>query len=124
MKKATYETGLRGEEIAERHLSEKGMRCLERRYREKAGEIDLIMEDGETLVFVEVKARFSGGKAGEGQGLMAVTPAKQRRIARCAMLYLMKKGWTRREIRFDAVEINQEGIIHIPNAFQPGGMMF
>ncbi|MCR4876189.1 MAG: YraN family protein [Clostridiales bacterium] len=119
--KATYETGVQGEEMACRFLTGKGMKCLETRYREKIGEIDLIMEDGETLVFVEVKARFSGEK---GQGLQAVTPAKQRKIARCATLYLMKQGWLRRDIRFDVVEINQEGIIHIPNAFQPGGMMF
>ena len=57
--KATYETGVRGEEIAEAYLTQMGMRCLERRYREKPGEIDLIMEDGECLVFVEVKTRFS-----------------------------------------------------------------
>ena len=120
--KTTYETGLRGEEIAEQYLIRKGMRCLERRHREKNGEIDLIMEEGETLVFVEVKARFSSVKP--GLGLMAVTPAKQKRIARGAMLYLMKHGWLRREIRFDGVEINQTDILHIPNAFQPGGMMF
>ncbi len=120
--KATYETGLHGEEIAERYLTGKGMRCLERRYREKAGEIDLIMEDGETLVFAEVKARFS--EAVQGDGLRAVTPAKQRKIAKCAMLYLMRRGWTRRPVRFDVIEINRDGILHVPNAFQPGGLMF
>jgi len=119
---AAYETGIQGEEIAARFLEEeKGMRCLEQRHREKSGEIDLIMEDGQTLVFVEVKARFS---AGAGQGLQAVTAAKQRKIAKSATMYLMKHGWLRRSIRFDVIEINQEGIIHIPNAFQPGGMMF
>ena len=119
--KATYETGLQGEEIAERYLTEKGMRCLEKRHREKPGEIDLIMESGETLVFVEVKTRFSGAA---GHGLQAVTPAKQRKIAKCATIYLMRHGWLRRSIRFDVVEINTGEIIHIPNAFQPGGMMF
>ena len=120
--KATYETGLRGEEIAEEYLIRKGMRPLERQYREKAGEIDLIMEEGETLVFVEVKARFSDREA--GGGLRAVTPAKQKKIARCAMLYAMKRGCLRRPMRFDVVEINREDILHIPNAFQPGGLMF
>ena len=120
--KATYETGLQGEEMAEKYLrEEKGMVCLERRHREKAGEIDLIMEDGETLVFVEVKARFSGQT---GDGLMSVTAAKQRRLWKAATMYLMKHGWLRREIRFDVVEINRDLILHIPNAFQPGGMMF
>ena len=120
--KATYETGLQGEEIAADYLKEQGMRFLEARHREKTGEIDLIMEDGETVVFVEVKARFSATKAGSGAA--AVTPAKQRRIAKAATLYLMRRGWLRRMIRFDVVEITQEGILHIPNAFQPGGMIF
>ncbi len=122
MRKATYETGLQGEEMAVRFLEERGMRCVERRWREKTGEIDLIMEDGETLVFVEVKARFSSRTP--GQGLRSVTAAKQRRIAKSATLYLMKRQWLQRSIRFDVVEINQREILHIPNAFQPGGMMF
>ena len=120
--KASYETGVRGEEIAGEYLVKKGMRLIEMRHREKAGEIDLIMEDADTLVFVEVKARFSAQRA--GAGAMAVTAAKQRKIARAALLYLMKHGWTRREVRFDVVEITQAGILHIPNAFQPGGMIY
>ena len=122
MKKASYETGIKGEEIAARHLEDKGMRLLEKRHREKPGEIDLIMEDGDTLVFVEVKARFSPNAS--GQGLQSVNGAKQRKIAKSALLYLMKHQWLRRSVRFDVVEINQEEILHIPNAFQPGGMMF
>lgn len=120
--KATYETGIQGESIAENYLLSKGMKCLERRHREKTGEIDLIMEDGETLVFVEVKARFSARRS--GQGLESVNYAKQKRIAKTATLYLMKHGWLRRPVRFDVIEINASEILHIPNAFQPGGMMF
>ena len=122
MKKATYETGIRGEEIAEEYLRGTGMRTLERRHREKTGEIDLIMEDGETIVFTEVKTRFSTPEAGEG--LRAVTPAKQKKIAKSATLYLQRHGWLNRPVRFDVIEINREGITHIPDAFQPGGMMF
>ena len=120
--KAPYQTGVAGEELAEDYLSEAGMRCLERRYREKCGEVDLIMEDGDTIVFVEVKARFSGRSAGAGLG--AVTPSKQKRLARCATMYLMKHNAINRSVRFDVVEVNREGILHIPNAFQPGGMYF
>ena len=122
MKKATYETGLMGEEIAEHYLTDQGMRFLERRHREKTGEIDLIMEDGDTLVFVEVKARFSESAA--GNGLLAVTASKQKRIVRSAMLYLIRHSWLNRSVRFDVIEINRDGILHVPNAFQPGGMMF
>lgn len=118
--KVTYETGLHGEEIAEQYLTGQGMKCLERRYREKVGEIDLIMEDGDCLVFVEVKSRFSSAE--QGSGLTAVTYAKQRRIARCALLYQMKHDPEHsKAMRFDVVEVNREGILHIPNAFQPGG---
>ncbi len=120
--KAAYETGLQGESIAEKYLTDRGMRLLERRYREKTGEIDLILEDGDTLVFAEVKARFSVSSGGEG--LQAVTASKQRKIAKTAVLYLMKRGWLRRSVRFDVLEINRDGILYIPDAFQPGGMMF
>ncbi len=117
--KATYDTGLEGERIAEEYLTGKGMVCLERRYREKCGEIDLIMRDGRSLVFVEVKSRFSANSA--GSGFYAVNYGKQRRLARAAMLYMMKHKAVNSICRFDVVEVNREGVIHIPNAFQPGG---
>lgn len=116
--KATYRTGVQGEDIAEQYLTGQGMVCLARRYREKCGEVDLIMRDGDTTVFVEVKARFS---THAGNGLQAVTPAKQKKIAKCATLWLMKHGGMDGSVRFDVVELSQDGILHIPNAFQPGG---
>ncbi len=120
--KQTYETGILGEIAAETYLCGKcGMICLERRYRTKSAEIDLIMQDQDTLVFVEVKTR-SKGKPGDG--LQTVNAAKQKRISRGAMLYLMKHHKLNQSVRFDVVEVNRENIIHIPNAFQPGGMFF
>ena len=120
--KQTYETGLHGERDAEEYLRrEKNMICLERRCRTPAGEIDLIMRDGETLVFVEVKTRRTGGA---GTGLMAVDARKQRRVARGAMQYLMSRKLLHVPVRFDVVEVTAEGILHIPDAFQPGNMFF
>ena len=120
--KQTYETGILGEIAAETYLCGKcGMICLERRYRTKSAEIDLIMQDQDTLVFVEVKTR-SKGKPGDG--LQTVNAAKQKRISRGATLYLMKHHKLNQSVRFDVVEVNRENIIHIPNAFQPGGMFF
>lgn len=120
--KQTYETGLKGEETAETFLTEQqGMICLERRYRNKCGEIDLIMRDGETIVFAEVKTRKTGSP---GAGMAAVNTLKQIRIARAAALYLMSTRQNRSPVRFDVVEVNQESVIHIPNAFQPGGMFY
>lgn len=109
-----YEAGLNGEQAAEDLLCQKGMRVLARRYRGADGEIDLIMQDGETIVFVEVKAR-PGARA--GSGLTAVTPAKQRRMTHAAISFLLEREWMERQVRFDVVEVTRDGILHIPNAF-------
>ncbi len=120
--KTTYQTGLAGEQHAEEWLiRHRGMKTLERRYLTKAGEIDLIMAEGNTVVFVEVKTRI---RAEAGNGMLAVTPAKQRRISKAAVLYLMRKGWLSRPVRFDVVEVRPDQILHIPNAFQSEGGMF
>lgn len=122
MRKMTYQTGLAGEQAASEWLrTQKGMRPLENRYRNRAGEIDLIMLDGETVVFVEVKTRMT---ASAQDGLMAVDRKKQERIARAAALYLTAKGWQKRFIRFDAVVVTRDGVLHIPGAFQPGAMFY
>ena len=120
--KQTYETGVSGEQRAAEWLSqEHGMKMIEQRCRTKAGEIDLIMLDGETVVFIEVKTRLT---ASAQEGLMAVDRKKQERIARAAALYLTAKGWQKRFIRFDAVAVTRDGVLHVPGAFQPGAMFY
>lgn len=120
--KQTYDTGLIGENAAETYLHDHaGMTCLERRFRTKSAEIDLIMRDRDTVVFVEVKTRQSGKP---GEGLMSVNKEKQKRIYRGAMLYLMNHHMLNCSVRFDVVEVRPDRMIHIPNAFQPGGMFF
>lgn len=119
---STYETGLRGEQEAAKWLSEHcSMKLLESRYRNKAGEIDLIMMDRETVVFVEVKTRLN---AAPGTGMLAVNRSKQNRIARAAALYLIGRGWQDRPVRFDIAEVTGYDVMHVPNAFQPGGMFY
>lgn len=108
--------GMAGESAAEKYLEGLGMTCLARRYRGGDGEIDLVMEDDGVVVFVEVKARPSGRP---GEGLQAVTGAKQRRITHAAGAFLMEREWFSRQIRFDVVEISVQGLRHVPNAFQP-----
>lgn len=115
MKKEPYADGVRGEAQAEAYLASQGMTCLCRRFRGGDGEVDLIMEDQGTIVFVEVKARPKGS---EGEGFMAVTPAKQKRIAHAAGQYLLSTQCFQRSIRFDVVEITRKGINHVRNAFQ------
>lgn len=116
MSARAHDAGLLGERAAEAYLAERGMRCLARRYRGGDGEIDLVMEDGGVVVFVEVKARPTG-RAGEG--LSAVTPGKQRRLTHAAGAFLMEREWFSRPIRFDVVEITAQGLYYLPNAFQP-----
>jgi len=120
--KQTYQTGLWGEETAERYLEQNySMVCLEQRYRTKCGEIDLIMLDGGTVVFVEVKTRRTGEP---GNGLLSVNIAKQKRILHAALIYLGRKKWTDRPVRFDLVEIHNDSVLYIPNAFQPYGKYY
>ena len=120
--KTTYQTGLAGERLAAEWLSDScGMKLIAQRYRNKAGEIDLIMMDGQVIVFVEVKTRL---KAPSGTGLLAVDHRKQKRLARAATLYLLSKGQLNRAVRFDVVEVSGTEVLHIPNAFQPGGMFY
>lgn len=112
-----HDIGLSGEAHAEAYLSSLGMRCIARRYRGQDGEVDLIMQDGETVVMVEVKSR-PAGRAGDG--LLAVTLAKQKRLAHAAQAFLLEREWINCPVRFDVVEITSDGIFHVPNAFAPG----
>ena len=115
MKRA--ERGARAESQAADWLKRKGLKLLERNVRSRFGEIDLIMEDGSTLVFVEVRYRsrddFGGAAA-------SVTPAKRARLQRAIGVYVA--GHPRagaRNLRADVVAISGQGDIEwIPNAFE------
>lgn len=116
--KRQYKTGLTGEARAEEYLCGLGMTVVTRRYRAQDGEIDLILLDGETVVFAEVKSRPAGSR---GAGLAAVTPAKQRRMTHAALAFLVEREWMARDVRFDVVEITAQGVWHVPNAFMAAG---
>jgi len=112
--------GRLGEEIAVRELERRGYAILARRYRTRYGEIDIVARDGDTTVFVEVKAKVTGefGTAAE-----AVTPWKQRRLARMATDYLARHDLALGPCRFDVVAIDGAGgpfetITVFPNAFE------
>jgi|SRR3989344_6852262 len=76
--------GKRGEDIAEKFLQDRGFKILDRNFQNKFGEIDLVAVDEDTLVFVEVKTRYSDkfGKPEE-----AVTPRKVRKIIKAGQYY-------------------------------------
>ena len=88
-----------GEDRASAWLIEQGYRIVERNVTTKAGEIDVVARDGETLCFIEVKARSTGDY---GPAIEAVTPRKMRKIARTASLYLVSHP-TDAPCRFDVL---------------------
>jgi putative endonuclease len=90
--------GAEAEALAERFLIEQGLRVLQRNYRCRGGEIDLICENGATLVFVEVRLRASSSFGGASA---SITASKRRRILVAARHYLA--GKRERPCRFDAV---------------------
>ena len=101
---STTEAGRRGEDLACRHLEAHGLRLLERNYRCRAGEIDLVMLDGGTLVLVEVRSRAS---ATHGSAAATVDGRKQQRFIRAAHhLLLTRPDYRRLPARFDVVALD------------------
>ena len=104
------------EQKAAEFLQENGLVILERNFRCRQGEVDLIAKDGDYTVFVEVKYR-RGRSAGDS--LAAVHPAKQRAVGRVAVYYLWShNGNTDCPCRFDVVGIDGKEIHWIKNAFE------
>lgn len=122
MKAAHLRTGAQGEDTAREWLEAKGYRTEGTNFRRKAGEIDLIMRDGDTLVFVEVKTRSAGLATKFGTPGEAVNGSKQAKLLRAAGQYLMKFGNHPPACRFDVVEVDATtgDIRHLPDAFRPG----
>ena len=98
-------TGKEMEDLAAEYLSSRAVRILERNFRSREAEIDIIGQQDETLLFIEVKARKAGEKS--GSGLEAVDAAKQKMICRCADYYMHEKGIDPYStgIRFDVIAI-------------------
>lgn len=115
-KEAAVFVGKRYEKEAAAFLEKQGYRILEKNYRCRKGEIDLIAANKGYLCFVEVKYRSSGEFGGS---LGAVDLKKQRRISGAALYYLMEKGYdSETSCRFDVVGIRTEGVELIKNAFE------
>ena len=113
------ELGKRGEELATQYLTEKGYEILERNWRNKHKEIDIIAKDGESLVIVEVKTRQTDEY---GNPDIAVTRQKQWRLISAANAYVFQNKLDI-DTRFDIISIvfhDDEPIIeHIEDAFLP-----
>jgi putative endonuclease len=96
------ELGKRGEDAAAAYLERVGMTVVDRNWRCKSGEVDLVALDGSEIVFVEVKTRKT---IATGQPEEAVTPAKQRRYKRLAEVYLQSAGLSDVMVRFDVISL-------------------
>ncbi len=108
-----------GEQMALEMLLKTGMKLLEKNFRCRLGEVDLILRDKETLVFVEVKLRKN---TSHGIAAQAVNFAKQKKIIRVAQYYLQRSGLKNPFVRFDVVGVEKMpsgewNCIHYRHAF-------
>ena len=112
--------GKEAEKAAEAHLSRKGYRILGRNVRYPQGELDIVAEVGETVVFVEVKARRSDTFGGPAY---SVTRLKEQKLVQLASLYIGQHRLEDRPCRFDVILIQGDiprssSLEHIENAFE------
>lgn len=117
---ARQRAGLRGERLAEAYLRRLGYRTVARRARAGRGELDLVMRDGRTVVFVEVKFRSDAA----AQPQYAVNAGKRRHLTSAARSFLAARGWEDAACRFDIVTLLPDGngeprVTHFPGAFAP-----
>jgi putative endonuclease len=106
--------GQRGERLAARWYTQQGYRVLETNWRCRDGEIDLVLADGPTVVFCEVKARASHAFGAPAE---AVTPAKQRRLRRLAAAWIDASHTRPVAVRFDVVAVVGGDVEVIEGAF-------
>jgi putative endonuclease len=119
--------GALGERLACSHLTARGFEILERNFRTRHGELDVVAASGRYLVFCEVKTRVSRRPGGVFAPLTAVGPAKRLRLRRMAREWLAARGGSLRtrprEIRFDALGVTLTpdgrllGLEHLEAAF-------
>lgn len=113
--------GRSGEDAAADYLTRLGYRILERNWRCRAGEIDLIADDAGTLVFVEVRSRTNPARY--GTAIEAITARKRRQVREVAAVYITKSKYLAAPVRCDAVAITfaSDGAVaelkHVPGAF-------
>ncbi len=120
MKRNSYQQGQAAEQLALHYLEQQGLRLVKQNFHSYQGEIDIIMRQGDNLVFVEVRQRSSSHY---GSALESITPKKQQRIIQTAHYYLQRHPQQQNDpCRFDVVVIEplsgEEKIQWIQNAFQ------
>lgn len=113
-----FQMGLQGQKEAEKFLQSNGYKIVERNYRTRSGEVDIIAQHGTYVIFVEVKLRKN---LEHGHPCEAVGALKQQKIAKTALHYIAAKELDDADFRFDVVEIllqnGQAYARHIVDAF-------
>ncbi|MCM1195042.1 MAG: YraN family protein [Corallococcus sp.] len=112
----THIIGVAGEDCAVKYLQKHGYTILERNFKCKFGEIDIVATHKRFVVFIEVKSRKNDAF---GQPREAVTDYKQSRIISCATYWLYLRKRTGVPIRFDVVEVVNGAVNVIEDAFRP-----
>jgi putative endonuclease len=121
MTRLRQELGLQGEQLACDELQRRGYAIVERRYRKRSGELDIVARHGDYLVFIEVKARRDRSF---GDPEEAVTAQKQQKMVWMATDFLTRHSLHNTPCRFDVVAINTETdppmVTVLEDAFRPG----
>ena len=115
---ARRKAGNEGEAIARKSLEAANWEILDLNVNFRCGELDIVARDGDQIVFVEVRSRWT--TAG-GTGAHSVGRAKQQRLTRAAHLYLQRRGWTQMSARFDVVSVDLKSVRvveHFRGAFE------
>jgi putative endonuclease len=120
MLKSTKIKGDEAETLVSQWFGAQGYTIVQRNFRCRNGEVDIIVSHENTLIFVEVKSRVSGGIESL---FYSINSQKRKRIIHCAEVFLASEPqWENSRIRFDVVFVGtQEGICHFPDAFTESG---
>lgn len=113
----TVMIGASAERSATQLVLDKGYAIVERNFRCKAGEIDIVAQRGGLLVFVEVRSR---GDAAHGSAAETVDRRKQRQVARVAAWFLAERDPAYTGIRFDVIALTGREVVWFEDAFRPG----
>lgn len=119
MSKDNLNLGVLAEDRAEKFLRAGGYKIIQRNYKTKLGEVDIIAKDKDTFCFIEVKSRSSDRF---GLGMEAVSALKQKQIAKAALSFLKENKLLDNRARFDVLSLDYSGseekITHLKNAFE------
>lgn len=113
-KSQNFVKGKKGETVAVKFLIDNGYKIIQQNYKNKIGEIDIIAEKDNRIIFIEVKYRQT---AKFGYPRESVNYYKQKKIKQVALTYLKQKSKTDALIRFDVIEILDEKLTHLIAAF-------